>query len=77
LVGIPNWKNQTLTPNPDTLCFMPFFSTKDAGPLVLEIPPADEGSITGTIMNCWQEALEDVGPAGMDKGKGGTRSARR
>ena len=22
-------------------------------------------------MNCWQEALEDVGPAGMDKGKGG------
>ena len=68
---IPNWKNQTLTPNPDTLYFMPFFSTKDVGPLVLEIPPADEGSITGTIMNCWQEALEDVGPAGMDKGKGG------
>ena len=67
----PNWKNQTLTPNPDTIYFMPFFSTKDVGPLVLEIPPADEGSITGTIMNCWQEALEDVGPAGMDKGKGG------
>ena len=38
---------------------------------MLEIPPADEGSITGTIMNCWQEALEDVGPAGVDKGKGG------
>jgi hypothetical protein len=68
---IPNWKNQTLTPNPDTIYFMPFFSTKDAGPMVLEIPPADEGSITGTIMNCWQEALEDVGPAGVDKGKGG------
>jgi hypothetical protein len=68
---IPNWKNQTLTPNPDTLFFMPFFSTKDVGPLVIEIPPADDGSITGTIMNCWQEALEDVGPAGLDKGKGG------
>jgi hypothetical protein len=50
---------------------MPFFSTKNVGPMVLEIPPADDGSITGTIMNCWQEALEDVGPAGMDKGKGG------
>jgi hypothetical protein len=37
---------------------MPFFTTKDGGPLVLEIPPAYEGSITGTIMNCWQEALE-------------------
>ena len=68
---IPNWKNQTLTPNPDTIYLMPFFSTKDVGPMVLEIPPADEGSITGTIMDCWQAALEDVGPAGVDKGKGG------
>jgi hypothetical protein len=38
---------------------------------VLEIPPADGGSITGTIMDAWQAALEDVGPAGVDKGKGG------
>lgn len=68
---IPDWKNQTLTPNPDTIYFMPFFNTKEVGPMVLEIPPAEGGSITGTIMNCWQEALEDVGPAGMDKGKGG------
>ena len=68
---IHNWNNQTWTPNPDTLYFMPFFSTKEVGPLVIEIPAADEGSITGTIMNCWQEAREDVGPAGMDKGKGG------
>jgi hypothetical protein len=66
-----DWKNQFLTPNPDTIYFMPFFSTKDAGPMVLEIPPADDGSITGTIMDCWQMALEDVGPAGVDKGKGG------
>jgi len=38
---------------------------------VLEIPPADEGSITGTVMDAWQCALEDVGPAGVDKGQGG------
>jgi hypothetical protein len=68
---LSDWKNQFLTPNPDTIYFMPFFSTKDAGPMVLEIPPADDGSITGTIMDCWQIALEDVGPAGVDKGKGG------
>src|SRR5262249_10790891 len=37
---------------------------------VLEIPPADDGSITGTVMDCWQAALEDVGPAGLDRGKG-------
>jgi hypothetical protein len=70
--GFSDWKNQTLTPNPDTVYFKPFVNTKDAGPMVLEIPPAgDAGSITGTIMDCWQAALEDVGPAGVDKGKGG------
>jgi hypothetical protein len=64
-------KNQTLTPNPETIYLMPFIDTKDVGPVVLEIPPADEGSLTGTIMDAWQAALEDVGPAGADKGKGG------
>src|SRR4249919_3594273 len=66
-----DWKNQTLTPNPDSIYFMAFFNTKDVGPIVLEIPPADEGSITGSIDDCWQTAIEDVGPAGLDKGKGG------
>ncbi|MCV7362665.1 DUF1214 domain-containing protein [Mycolicibacterium neworleansense] len=67
---LPDWKNQTLTPNPDTLYFFPFYNTQ-AGPVVLEIPPAEGGSITGSIDNAWQEALEDVGPAGLDKGAGG------
>ena len=31
----------------------------------------DEESITGSIDDAWQTALEDVGPAGVDKGKGG------
>ena len=66
-----DWKNQTLTPNPDSIYLMPFFNTKDVGPVVLEIPSAGEGSITGSIDDCWQAALEDVGPAGVDKGKGG------
>src|SRR5271169_3611494 len=69
---LPTWKNQTLTPNPDAVYLMPFFNTKDVGPVVLEIPPAtDEGSITGNIDNAWQVALEDAGPSGADKGKGG------
>jgi hypothetical protein len=66
-----DWKNQTLTPNPDSIYFMPFFNTKDVGPVVLEIPLADEGSITGSVDDCWQTAIEDVGPAGVDRGKGG------
>jgi hypothetical protein len=67
---LPDWKNQTLTPNPDAIYLMPFFNTKD-GPIVIEIPPADEGVINGTIMDAWQMPLEDVGPAGVDKGAGG------
>jgi hypothetical protein len=68
---LPDWKIQTLTPNPDAIYLTPFINTKAAGPMVLEIPPVDEGSITGTVMDVWQAALEDVGPAGVDKGKGG------
>ena len=66
-----DWKNQTLTPNPDVIYLMPFFNTKDVGPVVLEIPPADDGLFNGSIMNYWQAAIEDVGPGGVDKGKGG------
>ncbi len=66
-----DWKNQTLTPNPNSIYLMPFFDTVAAGPIVVEIPPAEGGSITGTLMDCWQTALEDVGPAGVDKGAGG------
>lgn len=65
-------KNQTLTPNSGTVYFHPFYNTKDVGPMVLEIPSAsDEGSITGSVDDAWQTAIEDVGPAGVDKGKGG------
>jgi hypothetical protein len=68
--GLLDWKNQTLTPNPDVIYLMAFFNTKD-GPVVLEIPPAGDGVINGSIMDPWQAALEDVGPAGADKGAGG------
>ena len=69
-----NWKDQTLTPNPDTIYLMPFYNTQDAGPMVLEIPPAEnDSSITGSIDSdaLGRTALEDVGPAGVDKGRGG------
>jgi hypothetical protein len=68
--GLLDWRNQTLTPNPDVIYFMAFFNTKD-GPVVIEIPPAGDGVINGSIMDPWQAALEDVGPAGVDKGAGG------
>lgn len=66
-----NWKDQTLTPNPDTIYLNPFYDTT-AGPVVLEIPPTEgDAVIVGSVDDAWQNALEDVGPAGADKGKGG------
>ncbi|RZT97864.1 DUF1214 domain-containing protein [Rivibacter subsaxonicus] len=65
-----DWKNQTLTPNTDVVYLTPYYDTKD-GPVVLEIPPADDGIINGTLMDAWQMPLEDVGPAGVDRGRGG------
>lgn len=65
-----NAKNQTLTPNPDTIYFNPFYDTS-AGPIVVEIPPADaDHVIVGSFDVAWQNALADVGPAGADKGQG-------
>ena len=66
-----DWHNQTLTPNPDAIYFMAFFNTKD-GPIVVEVPPADDdGSLNANIVDLWQMPLEDAGPLGGDKGKGG------
>jgi len=66
-----DWKNQTLTPNPDTLYFMAFLNTKEAGPIVIEVPSADaNGSLNANFVNVWQQPLEDAGLLGVDKGKG-------
>jgi hypothetical protein len=66
-----DWKNQTLTPNPDTLYFMAFFNTKNVGPIVIDVPPAGpEGSLNANFVNIWQMPLEDAGLLGLDKGAG-------
>ena len=66
-----DWRNQTLTPNPDAIYFMTFFNTKD-GPVVLDLPPGDQdGLFNGNIVNLWQMPLEDAGLLGADKGAGG------
>ena len=44
-----DWRNQTLTPNPDAIYFMTFFNTKD-GPVVIDVPAADGGSLNGNIV---------------------------
>ncbi len=65
-----DWKNQTLTPNPDAIYLMPFIDTTD-GPVVLEIPPPRVGRSRAALTTPGRRPLEDVGPAGVDKGAGG------
>jgi hypothetical protein len=67
-----DWHNQTLTPNPDAIYLMTFIDTKNVGPMVIDVPPADDdGSLNGNIVNVWQVPLEDAGLMGADKGAGG------
>src|SRR5216684_4861219 len=62
------WKNQSLTPNTSLRYLYVFFNTKDNGPVVLDLPPAANGSaLLGTIADAWQVPLTDVGV----EGKGG------
>ena len=69
--GLINSKNQTLTPNPDVIYINPFYDTRK-GPVVLEIPAVEDvSSLVGSVDDAWQTAIEDVGLAGVDKGKGG------
>ena len=65
-----DWRNQTTTPN-GTVRYVYFnFNTK-TGPVVVEIPPAVEAGLFGSLLDAWQTPLIDVGPRGEDQGKGG------
>ncbi|MFJ4193486.1 DUF1254 domain-containing protein [Pseudomonas sp. NPDC089534] len=48
------------------------FTDLRKGPVVLEVPPAGaQGSVYGQVVDAWQFTIADVGPSGLDKGKGG------
>lgn len=62
---------EAITAN-STTPYITAFTDLQKGPVVLEIPAAgSEGSLYGQIVDAWQFTIADVGPAGMDKGKGG------
>jgi hypothetical protein len=59
-------ENLFLTGNNDTVYLAGAINLKD-GPVVFSATPG----LLGVINNIWQQPLEDVGPFGQDKGKGG------
>ncbi|MCA0244817.1 MAG: DUF1254 domain-containing protein [Proteobacteria bacterium] len=65
-----DWKNQTTTPNNSTLYVMFFANLKD-GPVVVDVPPARDVALFGTLIDSWNLPLIDVGDDGQDKGQGG------
>jgi hypothetical protein len=61
--------NQTTTPNHSTSYVMFFMNLKD-GPVVVNIPPAKEQALYGTLIDAWNESQLNVGNTGYDKGAG-------
>ncbi len=62
---------EAITPNNQTPYATVFLNTRN-GPVVLEIPPATKKTaIFGSATDVWQVPVVDIGPAGIDQGKGG------
>jgi hypothetical protein len=56
-----------LTANTNTLYVSPSITTKKDGPIVMEVPPG----MLGAFNDMWFRYVQDIGPAGPDKGQGG------
>src|SRR5260370_2836523 len=65
-----DWKFQVTTPNASTNYVYFNFNLKD-GPVVVEIPAAVGAGLLGSMVDAWDEPMNDIRPAGEDQGKGG------
>jgi hypothetical protein len=65
-----DWRFQVTTPNASTNYVYFNFDLKD-GPVVVEIPAAVGAGLLGSMVDAWDVAMTDIGPAGADQGKGG------
>ena len=63
--GVEAFTGNTVTP------YILAFANLKNGPVVLEVPAqTKKGRLYGQIVDAWQITIADVGPAGIDKGKG-------
>jgi hypothetical protein len=64
-------RHKSLTPNNQTPYALAVIDTRP-GPVVVELPAATEKvALFGSFLDGWQVPIEDFGPAGADRGKGG------
>lgn len=67
----PTALQEAITPNNQTPYVTIHLNTRK-GPVVLDIPAASRRTaIFGSATDVWQVPVTDIGPAGLDKGKGG------
>jgi hypothetical protein len=64
-------KLEAITAN-STTPYIASYTDLRKGPAVLELPVAgSDGSLYGQVVDAWQFTIADVGPTGLDKGRGG------
>jgi hypothetical protein len=62
---------EAITPNSVTP-YIAAYTDLRKGPVVLELPVAGpDSSLYGQVVDAWQFTIADVGPSGVDQGKGG------
>jgi hypothetical protein len=63
-------KLEAITAN-STTPYITAFCNLQRGPTVLEVPAAGpDGSLYGQVVDAWQFTISDIGPSGLDAGKG-------
>lgn len=68
--GTATPKLEAITAN-STTPYITAFCDLRRGPTVLELPVAgDDGSLYGQVVDAWQLTIADIGPSGLDEGKG-------
>lgn len=64
-------KHKAITANAVTP-YIAAYTDLRKGPVVLELPAkSGKASLYGQIVDAWQSTIADVGPSGLDRGKGG------
>jgi hypothetical protein len=64
-----DWKFQVTTPNASTNYVYFNYNLKD-GPVVVEIPAAVGAGLLGSMVDAWDEPMNDIGPFGPNSLKG-------
>ncbi|UXJ55504.1 DUF1254 domain-containing protein [Pseudomonas citronellolis] len=68
--GTATPKFETWTANSSTPYVFAYSDLKRE-PVVLEVPPAGpDGSLYGQVVDAWQRTIADIGPSGIDAGRG-------